>query len=87
MFFLDYVAFGPHGPRTPVNGPGHNGKVFAGVAGVLTASAALFYVIRANGGKCQVFFFSFRRAWVCEEDMELMMFIFFNDTQARSPTP
>ncbi|KAJ8657539.1 hypothetical protein O0I10_006841 [Lichtheimia ornata] len=46
-----YVAFGPHGPRTPVNGPGHNGKVFAGVAGVLAASAALFYVIRANGGE------------------------------------
>lgn len=68
MITVDYVAFGPHGPRTPVNGPGHNGKVFAGVAGVLAASAALFYVIRANGGKCQVFFsFSFRRAWVWKE--------------------
>lgn len=61
LSFIDYVAFGPHGPRTPVNGPGHNGKVVAGVAGVLTASAALFYVIRANGGKCSSFSF---KAWV-----------------------
>ena len=72
---LDYVAFGPHGPRTPVNGPGHNGKVFAGVMGVLAGSAALFYVIRANGGKCTSFFF-IRRAWVLEDVWNWWFFCF-----------
>ncbi|ORX60290.1 cytochrome c oxidase subunit IV [Hesseltinella vesiculosa] len=44
-----YIAFGPHGPREPVTGPGHTQKVVAGVAGVLVASAALFALIRSGG--------------------------------------
>ncbi|KAL1935818.1 hypothetical protein VTP01DRAFT_4958 [Rhizomucor pusillus] len=44
-----YIAFGPHGPREPLTKPGHAYKVVGGVAGVLAASAALFYVIRLNG--------------------------------------
>ncbi|KAG2228201.1 hypothetical protein INT45_010993 [Circinella minor] len=46
-----YVAFGPHGPREPITKPGHNGKVFGGVVATIAASAALFYVIRLNGGE------------------------------------
>lgn len=46
---LDYIAFGAHGPREPLTKPGHGAKVFAGVAGVLAASGALFYAIRVNG--------------------------------------
>ena len=52
LFFkliIDYVAFGPHGPREPITKPGHNGKVFGGVVATIAASAALFYVIRMNG--------------------------------------
>jgi cytochrome c oxidase subunit 4 len=37
-----YVAFGPHGPRAPVNPQGTTVKVVAGV-GVLIASAGLIY--------------------------------------------
>jgi len=37
-----YVAFGPHGPRAPVNPPGTVVKVTAGVA-VLIATAGLIY--------------------------------------------
>ncbi|ORY89552.1 cytochrome c oxidase subunit IV [Syncephalastrum racemosum] len=44
-----YIAFGPHGPREPLTKPGHSAKVWGGVAGVMVASAALFYVIRVNG--------------------------------------
>ncbi|KAI8143129.1 cytochrome c oxidase subunit IV [Fennellomyces sp. T-0311] len=44
-----YIAFGPHGPRQPLTEPGHGNKVLGGVIGVLTASAGLFWVIRANG--------------------------------------
>ncbi|KAI9269367.1 cytochrome c oxidase subunit IV [Sporodiniella umbellata] len=44
-----YIAFGPHGPREPFTKPGHGAKVFAGVAGVIAASGALFYAIRLGG--------------------------------------
>ena len=44
-----YVAFGPHGPRAPVNPQGTTVKVVAGV-GVLIATAGLIYGgIRAVG--------------------------------------
>lgn len=44
-----YVAFGPHGPRAPVNPQGTAVKVVAGVA-VLIASAGLIYSgVRAVG--------------------------------------
>ena len=48
---IDYIAFGPHGPREPLTKPGHGMKVFGGVSGVIAASAALFYVIRLNGNE------------------------------------
>ncbi|KAI8379683.1 cytochrome c oxidase subunit IV [Radiomyces spectabilis] len=41
-----YIAFGAHGPREPLTKPGHAAKVVGGVAGVLAASAALFYAMR-----------------------------------------
>lgn len=46
---VDYIAFGPHGPREPITKPGHGAKVLGGVAGVIAASGALFYTIRLNG--------------------------------------
>ena len=44
-----YVAFGPHGPRTPVNPPGTSAKVTAGVFGLIAAAAAVFATVRALG--------------------------------------
>jgi hypothetical protein len=49
MTCLDYISFGPHGPREPLTQPGHGMKVLIGSIGVVAASAALFYVIRQNG--------------------------------------
>ncbi|KAK3841370.1 MAG: cytochrome c oxidase subunit IV [Linnemannia gamsii] len=46
-----WVAFGPHGARTPLTGPGHNLKVLAGTAAVVSAAGALFLWIRAKGGE------------------------------------
>jgi cytochrome c oxidase subunit 4 len=44
-----YVAFGPHGPRAPVNPPGTVVKIFAGVT-LLVGSASLLYAgIRSMG--------------------------------------
>jgi hypothetical protein len=37
-----YVAFGPHGPRAPVNPPGTVVKILSGIS-VLIGSAALLY--------------------------------------------
>lgn len=48
---IDYIAFGPHGPREPLTKPGHGMKVVGGVSGVIAASAALFYAIRVNGNE------------------------------------
>ena len=55
IFFLAYyVAFGPHGPRAPVNPPGTTVKVMAGV-GVLIATAGLVYGgVRSVGAFCVV---------------------------------
>lgn len=47
--FLDYIAFGEHGPRTPVVQPGEHTKVAGGVLAVLTTAATLFYILDANG--------------------------------------
>ncbi|KAF9929008.1 Cytochrome c oxidase subunit 5A [Linnemannia zychae] len=46
-----WVAFGPHGARTPLLGPGHAVKVIAGTAGVLAASAGLYLFIRSKAEK------------------------------------
>ncbi|KAI9065486.1 cytochrome c oxidase subunit IV [Trametes sanguinea] len=42
-----YVAFGPHGPRAPIDPPGATPKIILGVAGLIVAAGALFYSIRA----------------------------------------
>lgn len=44
-----WVAFGPHGIRTPVSKPGDNFRIFLGTAGVIAASVAAFFVIRQYG--------------------------------------
>jgi len=44
-----WVAFGPHGARTPLTGPNHGLKVFAGTAAVVAAAGGLFLWIRAKG--------------------------------------
>ncbi|OJT06106.1 Cytochrome c oxidase polypeptide 5, mitochondrial [Trametes pubescens] len=42
-----YVAFGPHGPRAPVDAPGASTKIVLGVTGLVVAAGAVFYAIRA----------------------------------------
>ena len=44
-----YVAFGPHGPRAPIDPPGTVPKVIFGVSGLILAAGVLFYSIRASG--------------------------------------
>ncbi|KAF9319606.1 Cytochrome c oxidase subunit 5A [Podila horticola] len=46
-----WVAFGPHGARTPLTGPNHTLKVFAGTASVVAAAGGLFLWIRSKGGE------------------------------------
>jgi cytochrome c oxidase subunit 4 len=46
---IDYIAFGPHGPREPFTGPGHTSKVIGGTLAVLAVSGALFAAIRSQG--------------------------------------
>ncbi|KZT09684.1 cytochrome c oxidase subunit IV [Laetiporus sulphureus 93-53] len=41
-----YVAFGPHGPRAPVNPPGTTMKVFVGTAAGLGATVILYYSLK-----------------------------------------
>ncbi|KAF9472879.1 COX4-domain-containing protein [Pholiota conissans] len=43
-----YVAFGPHGPRTPTSQPGDNLKIFLSTAALVGISTVLFYVIQAR---------------------------------------
>jgi len=43
-----YIAFGPHGPRTPVNPPGTALKVTASVLGLIGVAAVLFGVLRSH---------------------------------------
>ncbi|RPD66584.1 cytochrome c oxidase subunit IV [Lentinus tigrinus ALCF2SS1-6] len=43
-----YVAFGPHGPRAPIDPPGTLPKIIIGVAALIATSAALFFSIRAT---------------------------------------
>jgi hypothetical protein len=49
-----YVAFGPHGPRTPISPPGTVIKTLLGTLGLLGVSGILFFVIRAQGMLKQV---------------------------------
>ncbi|KAH8117275.1 cysteine proteinase [Phellopilus nigrolimitatus] len=45
-----YVAFGPHGPRTPATPAGQPIKIFAGTMFCVFTALALFYGVRAAGG-------------------------------------
>ncbi|OBZ65728.1 Cytochrome c oxidase polypeptide 5, mitochondrial [Grifola frondosa] len=47
IFVAYYVAFGPHGPRTPTNPPGTVPKVLLGVGAIVGTSAVLYYSIKA----------------------------------------
>ncbi|KZT61333.1 cytochrome c oxidase subunit IV [Calocera cornea HHB12733] len=42
-----YVAFGPHGPRTPIVPPGSGIKVFFGVVGCIGVAGLIFAITRA----------------------------------------
>ncbi|KAG0196727.1 Cytochrome c oxidase subunit 5A [Mortierella sp. GBA30] len=46
-----WVAFGPHGARTPLTGPNHSVKVLAGTAAVVGAAGLLFLWIRSKGSE------------------------------------
>ncbi|KAI0748401.1 cytochrome c oxidase subunit IV [Daedaleopsis nitida] len=43
-----YVAFGPHGPRAPVDPPGTLPKTIMSVTALIGVSSILYYAIRAN---------------------------------------
>ena len=51
-----YVAFGPHGPRSPVNPPGTTVKILTGVSALIGA-AGLLYVGFRSIGTLSFFFF------------------------------
>lgn len=44
-----FVAFGPHGPRTPANEPGHSLKVFVGVTALVAVAYGVFAFARSQG--------------------------------------
>ncbi|GAA6030510.1 hypothetical protein JCM8097_006181 [Rhodosporidiobolus ruineniae] len=44
-----YVAFGPHGPREPIQADA--GKTVAGVAAAIAVGSVLFYLIRLGGSE------------------------------------
>ncbi|UOH84008.1 hypothetical protein LQV05_006746 [Cryptococcus neoformans] len=43
-----FVAFGPHGPRTPANEPGHSLKVVVGVVALVGAAYGVFALARSQ---------------------------------------
>ncbi|KAG9116806.1 Cytochrome c oxidase subunit 5A [Ceratobasidium sp. 392] len=45
-----FVAFGPHGPRTPVSPEGQTTKVITGTLALIGVAAAAYGVIRSYGG-------------------------------------
>ncbi|GAA5977473.1 hypothetical protein JCM11641_000974 [Rhodosporidiobolus odoratus] len=44
-----YVAFGPHGPREPIQA--NAGTTVAGVAGAIAVGSVIFYLIRLGGSE------------------------------------
>jgi hypothetical protein len=44
-----FVAFGPHGPRAPLNAPGNGMRVFGGVAAAVAAAFGIFTFARSQG--------------------------------------
>ena len=45
-----YVAFGPHGPRTPVSPPGQGLKVLLSTLGLVGVAGLIAWGVRARGG-------------------------------------
>lgn len=43
-----YVSFGPHGPRKPITSSGQGMRTFAGVAGLIGATFAIFFGLRST---------------------------------------
>ncbi|KAJ7367775.1 COX4, subunit IV of cytochrome c oxidase [Mycena albidolilacea] len=43
-----YVAFGPHGRRTPIHEKGDGFRIFLGTSAAVAAAGVLFYAIRAR---------------------------------------
>lgn len=58
LIYVDFVAFGAHGARTPVTQEGHGLRVIAGVGLVLAVSSGLMYATRAGGKRGSAVFFS-----------------------------
>jgi len=44
-----YVAFGPHGPRSPLSKPGDNFKIFLSTVGLVGLGGLLFLWTRSIG--------------------------------------
>lgn len=44
-----FVAFGPHGPRSPMHGPNHGLNVFLWTAGCIVSSVIAFAIIKQYG--------------------------------------
>ena len=44
-----YVAFGPHGPRAPVDAPGAGYKITLSVVGLIAVAGAIFMAVRSAG--------------------------------------
>lgn len=57
-----YVAFGPHGPRRPINPPGTTLKVTLGAVAGIAAAGVLFATAKSF---CELFPFPPRRVRVC----------------------
>ncbi|GAA95646.1 uncharacterized protein L969DRAFT_92775 [Mixia osmundae IAM 14324] len=43
-----YVAFGPHGPRAPVDAPGAGAKIFVSVVVTIAAAVSVFWLVRSR---------------------------------------
>ncbi|KAF9095738.1 Cytochrome c oxidase subunit 5A [Mortierella sp. GBA35] len=46
-----WIAFGPHGARTPLTGPNHGLKVFAGTVAVVSVGVGLSFWVRSKGNE------------------------------------
>ncbi len=44
-----YVAYGPHGPRTPLMTPGNGMRVFLGTGAAVAAAIGAFLYVRTRG--------------------------------------
>lgn len=49
LYIAYYVAFGPHGPRTPVSQPGEMFKVFLGTVALVGVAVGLFVSTKSFG--------------------------------------